>query len=258
MNKAILLSLFLFLSLISNAQNKMELDSLEDGFTPYELLSSYYDESFKPFKKGKIYLGFAFSLENKKLENTNYLVQQVIDGDRSEFDLSLKGGYYTGDYGMVGLNVSYHHMQFEGTIFRSPDTLQSQSISRGFEITPNFRSSVPLTPNERLSFYTLIGVTFGMDNTLSEDLKNVDEISRVYETDYNLRLGISPGITFFAMENFAFEVQLNLLGYELQVHQTRVDKMDESKEIRQNVDFNINILSLQLGLAYYFGKGTKK
>jgi hypothetical protein len=55
------------------------------------------------------------------------------------------------------------------------------------------------------------------------------------------------------MENFAFEVQLDVIGYDLNVSKQRVNNGPESKEIRQNVDFNINLLSLKLGLAYYIG-----
>ncbi|WP_456459115.1 hypothetical protein [Reichenbachiella sp.] len=240
------------------AQIAQDTTQIKESFTPYELLSSYYNQSFKPFKKKNVYIGFAFSLEDKKLENVDYLIRKVIDGERLAYDLEVKGGYYTGDYGMIGLNIKYFQNEFEGKVFKDPDTLQSQSLTRGFEVTPNFRSSVPLTENERLSFFTLIGVTFGMSNTLSQDLKNIDEINKTYSTDYNFRLGISPGITFFAMENFAFEVQLNLLGYELNVKEKKVDHIEDAREIRQNVDFNINLLSLELGLAYYFGNGKKK
>jgi hypothetical protein len=84
-------------------------------------------------------------------------------------------------------------------------------------LRPTFRSSVPLTDNERLSFFTEVGLTFGFGNSLKRTIKNLDEVDKVYSTDFNFRIGISPGITFFAMESFAFEIQLNVLGYELQV-----------------------------------------
>ena len=71
-------------------------------------------------------------------------------------------------------------------------------------------------------------------------------------------MGISPGITFFAMENFAFEVQLDVLGYELQVRNREINGVEQSRDVRNNVDFNINILSLKLGLAYYFGASKKR
>jgi len=232
-----------------HAQEKEE----KEHYTPYELLSSYYNEGFKPFAKKNVYVGLSFSLEDKKLTNTDYLVQRVLDGNRNDFNLLLKGGYYTGNYGMVGINFNYYQNKFIGDVFRDPDTLQSNTITRGYAFTPNFRSSVPLTDNERLSFFTEIGVTLGMSNSLSRNTKNLDEVNKVYSTDYNFRLGVSPGITFFAMESFAFEVQLDLLGYEMKVSKQSTTNGPDSKEVRQNVDFNINLLSLQLGLAYYFG-----
>ena len=245
------LSSLMFLSEAIWAQDiKEERDSI---YTPYELLSTYYSDSFKPFKKGNFFTGLAFSVADKKMTNTNYLVQQVIDGQRLDYDILLKGGYYTGDYGMALININYFQNKFEGQVFRSPDTLQSNTISRGFAVTPAFRSSVPLTPTERLSFFTEVGITFGGGNTLTRNTKNLDEVEKIYGNDFNFRIGISPGITFFAMENFALEVQLNVLGYDLKVAEKSTNNGPKSKEVRQNVDFNINLLSLQLGLAYYFG-----
>ena len=240
----------LMISQLSYSQETAEKD---EKSSPYELMSSYYENNFSPFKKKNIYLGLAFSLEDKIMENTDYLVQQVIEGERLDYNIVAKLGYYTGNYGMVGVNFSYYQNNFEGTIFRDPDTLQSKSLTRGYAITPNFRSSVPLTKNERLSFFTEFGLTFGMANTLKHDTKNIDELQKQYQTDYNFRIGLSPGITFFAIENFAFEVQLNLLGYDLNVTKKQINNEDASRVVKQNVDFNIDILSLELGLAYYFG-----
>ncbi|NPD48204.1 hypothetical protein [Lentimicrobium sp. S6] len=230
-----------------------EQDSQKEEFTPYELMSDYYDNNFQPFKKKNIYLGLAFSLEDKKLENTDYLVQQVIEGEKLDYNIVAKVGYYTGNYGMAGINFNYYQTHFEGSVFRDPDTLQSNSITRGFAVTPHFRSSVPLTKNDRLSFFTDIGVSFGMASNLKREIKYNDEIKKQYGTDYMLGVGLSPGITFFAMENFAFEIQLNVLGYNLKVSESSINDGPSSREIRQNVDFNINILSLELGLAYYIG-----
>ena len=245
-------SLWVFLVIASHGLYAQQ-ENKQEGRTPYELMSSYYNQDFKPFEKRNYYLGLTFNLEDKKQVNTTNLFGTVIEGNRLGYNISLKTGYYTGDYGMLGANINYHESKFVGDVFRSPDTLQSNSITRGFSITPNIRSSVPLTENERLSFFTAVGLTFGVSNSLSRDIKDLDEINKLYATDYNFRLGISPGITFFAIESFAFEVQLNVLGYELNVSQQSENDGAESREVTQNVDFTINILSLELGLSYYFG-----
>ena len=242
------LSLWLF-SLNANAQQ----DEVKENYSVYELMSSYYNEDFKPFKKRNIYLGLALSLEDRISQNSTNLIETIIDGERLNYDLSLKVGYYTGNYGMAGINIAYFQNKFNGEVFRDPDTLQTNTILRGYSITPNFRSSIPLTANERLSFFTELGLTFGRSNSLERRIKNLDEVDKSYSTDYNFRLGISPGVTFFALESFALEVQLNVLGYELRVSDKSRNEEDPSRQVRHNVDFNIDILYLELGLAYYLG-----
>ncbi len=234
-----------------------------DKPTPYELMSSYYANDFKPFKKHSFYTGLALSLSDRSLNNVDQLVQNVIDGNDRSYQLVFKSGFYTGDYAMVGLDFEYREERFEGTVFRQPDTLQSNSISRLYSINPNVRSTVPLTANERLSFFTILGVSVGVGNSLNRNTKNLDEIEKVYTDNFNMRVGISPGVTFFALENFALEVQLDVLGYELKVKKSEINGVEQSKDVRNNVDFNIDILSLKLGLAYYFKpikkrKNTKK
>jgi len=147
----------------------------------------------------------------------------------------------------------YEYDKFVGQVFRDPDTLQSNSIARSFNFTPNIRPSIPLTHNERLSFFIDLGLGFGYSSALTRNTKNLDEVNKVYSEGFHFRAGISPGVTFFAIESFAFEVQLNLIGYDLAVTQQIVNDEAESREVDQRIDAKIDILSLNLGLAYYFG-----
>lgn len=251
--------LIIMCALCSNSAISQKRHKVKDStYTPYELISSYYSTQFKPFKKNNVFVGFAMSLEDKKDENVQGIVQTVLDGDRLNYDINLKGGYFIGNYAMVGINMNYSQSKFKGIVLRDADTLNSNSISRGFAFTPFIRSSVPLTANERLSFFTEIGLTFGKGNSLTRDVKNMDEITKAYETNYKFRVGLSPGVTFFAMENFALEIGLNVLGYELNTTKRTINNVDESKKTRNNVDFEIDLLSLQLGLSYYFGAGKAK
>jgi hypothetical protein len=249
--------IFIILFLIPLCLASQKQETPTDKSTPYELMSSYYAKDFRPFKKHSFYTGLALSLSDRSLNNVDQLVQNVIDGNDLSYQIIFKGGFYTGDYAMVGLDFEYKEEKFEGTVFRQPDTLLSNSISRLYSITPNVRSTVPLTANERLSFFTILGVSVGLGNSLTRNTKNLDEIEKVYTDDFKLRVGISPGVTFFAIENFALEVQLDVLGYELKVRKSEINGVEQSKDVRNNVDFNIDVLSIKLGLAYYF-KPIKK
>ncbi len=82
--------------------------------TPYDLISSYYQEDFDPFKKGNGFVGLAFSLQDRSLENTQRLLDRVIDGSSLNYDLLFKGGYFIGDYVMGGLNFNIQNDKFTG------------------------------------------------------------------------------------------------------------------------------------------------
>lgn len=151
---------------------------------------------------------------------------------------------------MIGLNLSVFENKFEGVLLKDSEEVESNSIKRGFSLTPNYRTSVPLIKSERISFLTSLGLTFGKSSTLKRDIKNLDEIQKSFADNYNFRLGISPGATFFVMENFALEVQLDIIGYELNVEKKTKNNTIKYKDIRHNIDFKLDLLSVKIGVAY--------
>lgn len=256
-NKQKLTLLALSLLMTGTCINAQVENSPNENSTPYELLSSYYNNEFKPFKKSDWYLGLAFSLNNKKSTNSQGLIQTTVDGDKLDYDLLFKAGYFFADYGMVGVNFNYYQSKFTGLLFQDPDTIQSNSMSRGYAISPNIRASIPLTANERLSFFVGLGLNFGLETTNSRDTKHLDEIAKKYITVYNFGLGVTPGVTFFAMENFAVEIGLNVFAYGLSIIDTETDGSDQSQVIKQNLNLSIDLFTLELGLSYYFGANNK-
>ncbi len=254
MKRPLLLTTIVLIAISSYGQ---QVDSV-DKLNPYDLMSNYYENAFKPFKKKNWYLGLAFSITDRKYENESRLILTVIDGTDRNYDLTLKGGYFIGDYVMAGLNLNYKSEKFQGLILQENDTIDRNSIRKMGAVAPFIKTYFPLSRNERLSFFNEVGIEFGFGNTIKRDRRNLDEINKTYIDDFTFSAGISPGITFFAMENFAFEVQLqNLIGYELKIRSTEKNEVDTSKTVSNNVNFDINLLSLNIGLAYYFGAKRK-
>lgn len=171
---------------------------------PFDLMSKYYEEEFHPFSKKNWYMGFAFSLQDQKLQNQARLFDKVLDGQDLNYDLTFRGGYFLGDYFMVGGNLIYNRENFTGTIVQESDTIQRENIASRGTIAPTIKSYFPLTKNKRLSFFNELGLGFGFGNTVARDTKNQDEINKSYSDEFSFSAGISPGITFFAIENFAF------------------------------------------------------
>ena len=73
---------------------------------------------------------------------------------------------------------------------------------------------------------------------------------------FRLGVGINPGITYFAVNNFAFEAGLNLIGYNYSRQKGTDANGEESFNESHSVNFSVNLLSISMGVAYFFG--TKK
>ena len=220
--------------------------------SPYDLMSKYYNDDFKPFAKGSGYLGLAFSLQDQALQNTQRLFDKVIDGNELNYNIELKGGYFIRNYVMVGVNFNYDYQKFTGNLVIESDTVRSESISKRFTVVPVIKPYFPVSKNERLSFFLEMGAGFGGGNGLTRDTKNEDEVTKSETSEFIFTVGMTPGITFFAMENFAFEVGINVIGYNLRRTETVTDESEKAIDVRHNVNLNLNLLSLKLGLAYYF------
>ena len=224
----------------------------KDSLNPYELLTKYYEEGFKPFAKGNYYSGIAFSLTNSNLENSSKGFDKVIAGIDKTTSITFKGGYFLKDYIMTGMNFELGRDEFGGNIDVSGDTVSRQTMRKYLSFSPVIKSYVPLTKNNRLSFFTEIGLGAKFANSLSEDISNVDVYTRKYGKDFTFSAGLGAGVTFFALENIAIEVMLkNLVGYELKISKQRQNNVDYSKKTTHNVNFDINLLSLKVGVAYF-------
>ena len=226
----------------------------ENEYTAKELISDYYDEEFQPFRKGNWYYKLSFSLSDKQLDNVTRLFDKVQEGQDFTYNIRLSGGKYVGQYFALGAGLGYTQSRFTGSLINSDsDTINAQSISRNFNFAPGIRVSMPLTKNQRLSLYNDVGFSFRFGRSLTRDIEKQDEIEQTKGKQFVFGVGLTPGVTFFVMENFAFEIGINVMGYRLNIEDSTFNNEVESRRVEHDVNFRINILSLNLGAAYYIG-----
>lgn len=249
MNNSYLCLVFLFI--IYNSVTAQEKEKL----TPAELMFEYYDESFKPFNKGKWFTALTFSLEDTNLQSGNKYIgfDRIIEGSEFNYDIKIKGGYSVGNYSFAGLGITHGRDKSEGRGTILLDTITSESITDRNIISPFIRSYYPLSKNSRLSFFNEIKMDFGFENTETKRIENSEQTELEKDEEFLFGIGISPGVTFFAIESFAFEIQLDVLGYEYKNTKTTDQDGNEFTSDSHNVNFQIDLLSLNFGLAYYFG-----
>ena len=253
MKTKITLWLILGLSAICLHAQKVEKDTL-DPDSNVDLISGYYKSSqFRPFEKGGRFIKLSFSLSDKDLQNVSRLFDKVESGKDFTYRLQLSGGQFIKDYLLIGAGFGISESKFEGTLVSADsDTISAESISRNFSFSPYVRITLPLTKNQRLSFYNDFGMTFGFGQGLTRDTQNLDEIEKESSDEFVFGIGLSPGVTFFAIENFALEAGVNLVGYRLNVENSTDGDGLESRTVEHDVSFQLNLLSLNIGLAYYF------
>ena len=238
-------------------QNSGDSTQQKESYSAYELISSFYDTNFHPFSKGNMYAGISFTIRDRQQENTTGLLVNTLTGEDLSFRIRSRAGYFIGDYVLTGLAYTYNENEIDRTVLQDSDTVTINSIQRGHVFTPYLRTYFPLTPNERLSFFVEVNFSLGFTNGLRRETVRLDEIDKQFTDEFLFGIGLSPGINFFAMQNFSFEVQLNIAGYELSVKEVERNETDISKDTRNNVNFNIDLLSLNLGIAYFINTGKK-
>jgi hypothetical protein len=244
--------IFISLILLSTVLYAQE---TEDGDVGKEdFIGSYYNEQFKPFEKGSGYVGLAFSVFDEKSNNSKDILNfdRQINSKTLDYSVKFKGGYFFSRNHMAGLGYSIEREKstVEATFLSDTAIIESVDIIHAF--TPSLRSYFPLTKNKRLSLFNETKVNFGFGNGESEWYKNGEQTSFDTSDTFMFGIGLSPGVTFFALENFCFEIQLDVLGYKYEKVTTIDETGEEITTISNNVDFTLNLLTLNFGLAYYF------
>ncbi|MFV0366771.1 MAG: hypothetical protein ACK5JS_09850 [Mangrovibacterium sp.] len=254
MKKLFLLVLSLSVTLSLWAQQKKD----DDKLTPYDLMSTYYQDDFNPYKKGNVYTGFAFSLTTRDLENTDRLIYNVNEGEQKQYDLIFKGGYFISNYNMLGAELTYARTQFEGQVLQDSENVLKQRVSSLGTVRPVLSTYFPLTKDNRLAFYNKMGLGLSFGNALVRNTFQDGNITKSYEQNFGFSMGLSPGITFFLMENFALEIELeNLVGYSYERTETTQNGTEVSRQHSNNVTFDVNLLQMRLGIAYYINRSKK-
>lgn len=203
--------------------------------------------------KGRYYTSLTFSLNSRNAENEDQLFRQVLDQDRYTYRIVGNGGYAIKDNFTLGLSLGYGESKEDITYTDENDAeLDSKRLQRGLSITPNMRNYIPLGKGKlQILVQTELGFTFGESLQRIYSIDNVDKIeSNFFEFD----VGVSPGVALFFNKNWAFETRVNVAGFSTRVEElvTNNDEANRQRISETKIDLKLNLLELNLGVAYYF------
>jgi hypothetical protein len=203
--------------------------------------------------KGRFYSSLNFSLTQRTAENEDQLLRQVVDQNRYNYRISSNSGYAIKDNMTLGLTLDYGRQKEEITFLDENDAeITSNRLQQGFSFAPNLRNYIPLGNGQlQILVQTEVGFTFG------------ESLERIYYTNdqdkiegefLEVSLGVSPGVVLFFNKNWAFETTVGIAGLSTRIEEETVnnDRANRQRVSQTEIDLRINLLQLNLGVAFYF------
>ncbi|UOY05477.1 hypothetical protein L0P88_16155 [Muricauda sp. SCSIO 64092] len=211
------------------------------------------DEPTFRITKGRYYSSLTFSLNSRNAENEDQLFRQVQDQDRYNYRIIGNAGYAIKDNMTLGLSAAYGREQEEITFLdENGANVTSKSVEQGLSIAPNMRNYIPIGKGQlQILIQTELGVTIG-ESLQREFLEN--EINKIEGEFIDIEIGVSPGLVLFFDRHWAFETTVDIAGFSTRIEEEVVNDDEENRQrvVESAIDLRINLLQLNLGLAYYF------
>jgi hypothetical protein len=210
------------------------------------------EDDFK-IVKGRYYGALTFSLDQRKAENENQLIRQVIQQNRLNYRVVGNFGYAIADNFSLGIGMGHGRQKEELiSVGENGDEVTSKRLQQGFSIAPNMRNYIPIgTGQLQILIQTELGFTFG------ESLERIfyqDEIDKIQGDFLDINLGVNPGLILFFDRHWSFETTVGVAGLSTRIEEEVVNDDFENRQRIQSasIDLRLNLLQLNLGVARYF------
>jgi hypothetical protein len=202
-------------------------------------------------RQGHWFLGMDFNLRHDSGENNTGLLSVIDQEKRLRWDVRLNGGYNLIDYLAIGGEIGFSYDDQDKTFTADDVTYELKRFNYGISIGPLLRVILPLGSQQIFYLYADTIFRFAIGEEIV-DVATASEREKQLSTTYIWSLGIEPGLLAFVAEGFALQVGIRLLGVKAQLNDTTTNRTEASNSSEVDVNFDIDILSLKLGLVYYF------
>ncbi|MDX5319610.1 MAG: porin family protein [Bacteroidota bacterium] len=166
----------------------------------------------------------------------------TITNDMDKFmsgSFGLGGGYFINDNISVGVSL-----MFSGTKLTPADTADPEVKTSGMGIGLNARYYVPVSDK----FYFFGNLGYGMMNSGGTSTQGGTE-TELPKTSMNM-VGLSPGFTWFATENLAFDMTWGNLGWYSSKTESTAGTITTTSTT-SGMDVSFDLTSVSFGVMYF-------
>ena len=211
--------------------------------------------SFVP--KGQWIGGVSVSYSQSDFENYQFLIVENLNGDTYTFKVSPMVMFCFKDNLAAGGRLSYSRSRtrLDGASLvlgadTSYDVDNLYSISHNYHGTAMFRNYISLGKSMHFGFFNEVDLSLGGGQSKLVNGTG-DELTGAYERNFNLNIGLTPGVIMFLSNYSALEVSIGVLGFNYTHTHSISDQIYHAERNRKSANFRINLFSVQFGVAFY-------
>lgn len=212
-----------------------------------------FPKEFKrnPVGKGMVLASTTFSVSHKQSEQEQTLVQFLEDSYRVDWEVTLRSGFYVKDGFCVGGYFLVGQDRNERSYLQDGFLVSNQSWSNRYGIAPFIRNYFPLGKGQFMLF-NQTSLEFIYSSGVNQ-VVDAEDLKRLTSEGYKLTLGLQPGIAVFLTEAVSIDVGTSVLGVTTNYTRSQANGDPETDAYvwRNDVSFDIDLLSLFLGITFY-------
>lgn len=211
--------------------------------------------SFIP--KGQWITGVDVSYQQNDFDKYQFLIIENIAGDTYTFKVSPMFMYCFKDNLAAGARTGYSRSK---TKLDKADFILGEDTSWGVEnfycITHNyygtalFRNYISLGNSMRFGFFNEVQLELGGGQSKIVNGAG-DDLTGTYERNFNLGIGLTPGIIAFLNNYSAIEVSIGVLGFNYTRTRSVTDQIYVATRDSKSANFRINLFSVSFGVKFY-------
>ena len=246
--------------------------SLSFGMGDIDLLTSKQDSILVPvahsagkkLTKGTWLLGGTLSAKSNNFSDIDLLVVDVEDFDQRAFNVRLEGSYFYKENVSVGLGLQYGENKVDliANLLDNSYTRNIRNFSRSYGVLGFIKNHIPISSSNVFYVTNQTELYYGFKSGPSETYIG-DILERQYAEKHSMGVSIRPGILVFLTDNFAFDLNMGILGFshsKENVSYTYPENNPPSESSRKkdgsnkSTDLNLkfDLLRIGFGFSYYF------
>lgn len=207
--------------------------------------------------KGQWVAGVSVSYSQSNQNRYQFLILENLSGDTYSFNVSPMVCYIfapdMGAGGKFGYSRSLTKLENADIVLDSETDYSADhlySISHSYWGMAMLRNYFSLGSSKRFGFFSELQLKLGGGQSKITRGSGAD-LSGTYMRNFNVNVGLAPGMVIFLNNYSAMEVNVGVLGFSYNHNRQVNDRIYVANMKTKTANFKINLFSITFGCAFY-------